>query len=340
MRTPPGGKAAAGRTGHARRTRHAGFAAVASLAAIGLGSAAGCTNAPQPPATARVSAPASPVPPAAASRPRAAPAPAPRQRAIADAAAILASFAVPPGARRLPGAPAANGGALRQPLLVAAAANLVDQVAWWQVPGQPRQVLGWERAHLPRRFAFFNETTTDGGPALRPMWADELSLPPVPAVLDSRILLVEVADAGGGQTAIRVDAQVTWRQPRPASERVPSAARVVTITALPGLVPGGRPPAPVTITDVAVVRRIAALTDSLPLQAPGARKCLGRTAGGILLTFRARPGGPALATAGTAGACGSVLFTIDGRRQPALEGGAELDRQLLSVARLHWPGYG
>jgi len=38
---------------------------------------------------------------------------------------------------------------------------------------------------------------------------------------------------GDGQTAIWVDAQVSWQPPRPAAERVPTAARVVTITLLP-----------------------------------------------------------------------------------------------------------
>ncbi len=78
-------------------------------------------------------------------------------------------------------------------------------------------------------------------------------------MLNARDLVVEVTGAGNGQTAIRVDAQVSWQPPRPGSDRVPSAARVVTITQLPSL---DRTPAParaVTITGPAVVRRLAEL---------------------------------------------------------------------------------
>jgi hypothetical protein len=63
--------------------------------------------------------------------------------------------------------------------------------------------------------------------------------------------VVEVAGVGNGQTAIRVDAQVSWQPPRPAPERVPSVTRAVTITQLPSPDPrAGRPPAPVTIPQV------------------------------------------------------------------------------------------
>ena len=136
----------------------------------------------------------------------------------------------------------------------------------------------------------------DFGP---PSWDRTFSLPPVPGVLNARDLVVEVTGAGNGQTAIRVDAQVSWQPPRPASERVPSAARVVTITQLPSLGPHARrPPAPVTITDLAVVRRLAALVDSLQLSTIGpAAPCPASLGGGIRLTFLARAGGPPLAVA-------------------------------------------
>src|SRR5262249_26545098 len=84
-----------------------------------------------------------------------------------------------------------------------------------------------------------------------------------------------VADAAAilrafGQTAIRADAQVSWQPPRPAAERVPTAARVVTTAELRSLDPHARrPPAPVTITGPAVVRRLAALVDSLQLSTIG-----------------------------------------------------------------------
>jgi hypothetical protein len=60
---------------------------------------------------------------------------------------------------------------------------------------------------------------------------------------------------------------------------------------------------------------------------------------GILLTFRARVGGPALAVANSAGGCDIVLFSIGGRQQPALAHSGTLVPQVIKVAGLRWPGY-
>ena len=237
--------------------------------------------------------------------------PGPREHAVADAAAILRAFAVPPGARRLPQAP----DALKVPITTLVSTTLVDDVSFWRAPGQPQAVLAWEQAHLPRRFTLGD---ADFGP---PSWDRMFSLAPVPGVLTARDLVVEVTGAGHGQTAIRVDAQVSWQPPRPGRERVPGAARVVTITQLPSLDPrAGRPPAPVTITSPPAVRRIAALVDSLPLSTigPGA-SCPGALGGGIRLTFRAQASGAPLAVAQGPAPCGTVQFSAGGKPEPALQ---------------------
>jgi len=137
---------------------------------------------------------------------------------------------VPPGARRLRQAPVA----LKAPITTLVSTTLVDDVSFWRAPGRPQALLAWEQAHLPRRFTPGDE---DFGP---PSWDRMFSLSAVPGVLNARDLVVEVTGVGNGQSAIRVDAQVSWQPPRPASERVPSSARVVTITlwgarSLPGL---------------------------------------------------------------------------------------------------------
>lgn len=255
----------------------------------------------------------------------------PRQRAVADAAAILASFVVPPGARRLPKAPDVAGGVLRSASDFPVSTALVDDASWWLAPGQPEAVLAWEKAHLPRRFVPGDSSFGIPGES------HTFSLPPVPGVLNTRDLVVEVVSAGGGQTAIRVDAQVTWQPPRASGEQVPSAARVVMITQLPSLLPRSkRPPAPVTITDAAVVRRLAALVDGLPISTLGNASCPAMLGGGIQLAFRARVGGPPLAVVNSAGGCGTVLLTIDGKQQPALTGSATFVPQVLKAAGLHW----
>lgn len=116
-------------------------------------------------------------------------------------------------------------------------------------------------------------------PGTEPRWRDRtFSLSPVRGVLHAWDLVVEVTGMSNGQTAIRVDAQVSWQPPRPASEPVPPAFCVFTITQLPSLGPHARrSPAPVTVTDLAVVRWLAALVDNLQLSTIGpgapARRC-------------------------------------------------------------------
>lgn len=252
----------------------------------------------------------------------------PRERAVTDAATILGAFAVPPGARRLQQAPEA----LKIPITTVVSTTLVDDVTFWRAPGQPQAVLAWEQAHLPHRFT---PADADFGP---PCWDRTFSLSPIPGVLNARDLVVEVTGAGTGQTAIRVDAQVSWQPPRPARELVPAATRVVTLTQLPSLGPhASRLPAPVTITGLAVVRRLAALVDGLQLSTIGPdAPCPAAFGGGIRLTFRARAGGPPLAVAQGPAACGTVQFSAGGKRQPALQLTNSFIPRVLTLAGLHW----
>lgn len=257
---------------------------------------------------------------------------APRQRALADAAYIVASFAAPPGARRLSRAPAADGGVLGR-----SASPLpyeVDLTSWWQVPGQPESVLGWERAHLPRQFA------PDGGSGGASRVQDEyFSLPAVPGVLYQRTMLVTVVAAGGGRTAVRVDGLVIWIPARPAAERVPASARVVSAEVLPGNEPGGGlRKGPVLITAPARVRRIIAFVNGLPLAQPEfPPSCPAFSPGEVQVTFMARTGGPALAVF-TADLMGCYTeFTLHGKPEPTLSLGVA--PQLLALAGLHVAGY-
>jgi hypothetical protein len=216
--------------------------------------------------------------------------------------------------------------------------DFVDDVSWWQATGAPQAVLGWERAHLPHRFsAEGNGAFWGPGTAA---WSDSFSLPAVPGVLNPRRLLVEVTDAGGGQTALRIDAQVTWLPAKPASERIPSAARVVTITAIPGLDQHGRQLAPATITDASVVSRIGSLLDGLPVFPPGTYSCPMDTGKGLRLTFRATARGPALAVANIVlDGCATVSLTVGGATGPTLAGWSGAGSQVLVIADLHWAGY-
>ena len=257
---------------------------------------------------------------------------------MADATAILASFVVPPGARRLSAAPTVGKGVLKTP------DPLPGTPDWWIRPS------GGSRRARPRACSRGRPGTcrtgsrpqaavpaTGSGLGFR-FWSQSASLPDIPGVLDSRELVITVVP-DGDKTAIRVDAQVTWQPARPASEQVPAAAQAVTISMDLGLNQGGKePPKPVTITDPAKVRALKALINGLALFPPGASSCPADFGDDLVLTFRAGPRTPALAVATVDFAgCDGVDLTIDGKSQPALAGpGTDSGPQILKVAGLPW----
>jgi hypothetical protein len=244
--------------------------------------------------------------------PAAATALSPRQRAEADAAAILAAFVVPPGARKLPGPPTGQASQMKNITGSSASPNWIDKAGFWQVKGDPRQVLAWTAGHVGRSHTtggLITNFPVQGRPET--VWELDYALPPVPAVEDTRELTVEVADAGNGQTAIRVDAQVTWLPAREASETVPAAATAVAMSVIPDGNSNRKPPRPVTVTSPAAVRRIIAMVNSLPVFPPGPRECGFGRGDDLVLTFLAAPQGRILATAlVNGGGCQQVVFAV------------------------------
>jgi hypothetical protein len=234
----------------------------------------------------------------------------PKQRAEADAAAILAAFVAPPGARKLPGAPPGQANQLKSIAGSSASPNWIDKTGFWQVKGDPQQVLAWTASHVGRShtsLGLISYLPTPGKEET--VWERDYVLPPVPAVEDTRELTAEVADAGDGQTAIRVDAQVTWLPASEASETVPAAATAVTLSEIPDPNQKQKPPQPETITSLAAVRRITAMVNSLPVFPPGPRECGFGTGADLVLTFLSAPKGRVLATALVNGAgCQPVIF--------------------------------
>src|SRR5262249_32017887 len=149
----------------------------------------------------------------------------PQERAEADAAAILAEFVVPPGGRKLPGPPTGQASQMKDITGSSGSPNWIDKTGFWQVKGDPQQVLAWTASHVGRSHldgGLVTNLPVQGRPET--VWERDYLLPSDPAVEDWRELTVEAADAGNGQTAIRVDAQVTWLPARQASEMVPAAA--------------------------------------------------------------------------------------------------------------------
>jgi hypothetical protein len=256
----------------------------------------------------------------------------PKQRAEQDAAAILAAFVAPPGARRLAAPPAA----LKSPSGLPATPDLIDKAGWWQVAGDPQQVLDLAKAHVPHRFTLSGWGTLDRGAG--PIWSDTFDLPAVPGVLLSRQLIVDATSAGSGQTAIRVDAQVIWLPARAPGEMIPAGVTAVALSLSAGTNAHAKPPA--TVTDQGTVRKLTALVDGLPRFPDGSYSCPMDNGASLVLTFRAGRSGPvlAVATVKLAG-CEGVNLTVGGEQQPGLGpvgGGRSTAAKALKIAGLHW----
>ena len=260
----------------------------------------------------------------------------PALRAAADAARLLAAFGPPPGATR--------AGPLKVPSPFGAGPAGGTRTQWYRVPGRWQAVYGWFLAHPPAGLAWAGDgmssqrCTGSAGNCVttRYVW---YSRPPVPGVLTQRWLEISVAGGGAGLAAVRVDAVDIWLPARPAGERIPAAAKVVTITPVRGVGPvtSARP---VTITNPATVARIAAVVDGLPVFPPGARSCPAFQGQSMRLTFRAATAGPVLAVIqGDTGGCGTVSVTINDRQMPALGAATTMQQQVLAIAGLHWPGF-
>ena len=257
----------------------------------------------------------------------------PQQQASAAATAILRAFVPPPGAARQAAEPARARHSLDSAGGYESAYE-VQKTSWWLVPGQAAALIAWETAHLPRAFT---PSSSDGGgnPATIAVTGQFYTLPPRGALV-GQYLIVSVADLGGGETAIRVDAQVGYRPARPAGEKVPATARAVTISELYGS--PGATPAPATITRGAVVGKLAALLNGLPLStAPMPSPCPSGWGPVLELTFRSAAAGRALAVAQGPGGCATLSLTVAGKQWPLLGLTSSFSTEVLQIAGLRWP---
>jgi hypothetical protein len=142
-----------------------------------------------------------------------------------------------------------------------------------------------------------------------------------------------------------VDAQVVWLPARPAAERIPPDARVVTVTPVFGLQPDRKlePLDPAfTVTDPAKVARIAAVIDGLALFPDGTFSCPASFGAEMRLTFRTSLKGPVVAwLTAEYGGCGVVSVSIGGKSMPALSdytgSGPQLQQRVLAIAGVRWP---
>jgi hypothetical protein len=242
-----------------------------------------------------------------------------RAPARADAQKRLDSYVPPPGSRRVGVLPESLR--LSSPLYTRGSPNFLDVYAFWVVP-EPLEAV---RRYLEENIPPGTELVTEGEEGDRNgvyRWDYAYEWPELAEVAYGRSLLVGVVAMGSGEAAIRADAQAIWVEPRPASERIPAAARILEVSRTLA----GRTKS-TTLRKPRTVAAIAKLIDGFGIvQRSGPHSCtlVPQEQATIRLAFRAAPRAPVLAQTeqkSPASSCDVLSLTIRGREQrPLLEG--------------------
>jgi hypothetical protein len=256
-------------------------------------------------------------------RPPSTPAEDPNHRlAVVEAARILTSFVPPAQAKPLDKAPAGTPTALDQ-LDRPATDNLVDSTRWWIVGGTPATFLDWTKTHRPSGATQFGSSYGHGpADAINRSTLTYYFHEQEPAAALGSQMLIQPATLPSGQTVVRIDAQVTWRPTRPATERIPATATTLTVVTTTAA-------APLVTNDPAVIKRVTDLVNALPATLPGFRSCPSDTGARLILRFSTGQSGPVVAEADAGeGGCWPVKVTVSGIPGPGLDGGPDLIRQI------------
>lgn len=248
-------------------------------------------------------------------------APTDKSAARADAATLLGDLALPPGATESATEPAGDDSLLATPAFQPATPNLVDQHAWWVAPLGRTEVLAYICSRLPPGTSRPSYGRGPSGPGIPPNELAAYGLPGHPGTL-----LINVVALPNGFTALRADAQVVWRIPRPASETFPTGTHLLRINVyrLMRYPPKERALLkrfPSRVTSSARIEKAAALLNHLRLVQPGVRHCPLDRGGSMRFSFLARPRAAASAVAELPSeGCGEVKVIIGGASRPSLEG--------------------
>jgi hypothetical protein len=246
--------------------------------------------------------------------------------ARAAAASVLAAFVLPPGAVALPGEPAGDEGRLGRRYEFGSV-NVLEQTAWWRVPGTPQQVRQYVLAHEPSGLV---------GRFTPPPGADSFQVafdwPGTARLTAGTELVVHGAQLPGGVTGLRVDAQGVWLTPRPASEVIPPGNTLLLLTTADSRSPEYAPRQRlIAVTDRRRIERVATLLNNLPVVQPyrGVRSCPHGFGVELRLGFHRRHAvQPTAVATWHLDPCGSVQMVIGGRDEPALEPEGDLEEAI------------
>ena len=239
---------------------------------------------------------------------------------------ILGQLQLPPGASRAQSDLSASQ--LAMPGTRPGTPDLVDLHSFWRVPGDHFSVFEWISDHPPAGSELRESGASGRNGSIVSQWVG-FSFGGFPTEWPSETLLVTVAAARGGGTAVRADAQVVWLLKRAASERIPAGARAVIASERTAFGPQG----PWNVAGLARVKRAVSIIDALPVFQPGVFSCPADNGPIVTLTFTsAASGGHRLATAIVdGGGCEAVQLWLNGRREHALQGNPGLLNQLSSA---------
>jgi hypothetical protein len=245
------------------------------------------------------------------------------------AASLLMELPLPADATQSAAEPSGDESVLAHSGSFPATPNLVDDHAWWVLPGAPAEVLAYVNAHPPTGSRVSSTGWGNEGAHLTHVESETIEWPAIVDVLSTRQLVVEVVRLSNGSTGLRADAEVVWVTPRPASETIPPGSRILRIS-VHGSLPGEQPTQrPLRVTSTKKIEEIVALLDALSAAQPGARSCPADFGIDVRLAFYASRGAPSLAVAGIdPQGCGGVQLRIAGKRQPGLASGGSLIQQI------------
>lgn len=230
--------------------------------------------------------------------------------------ALLGKAVLPAGAVRAGSEPADDQGALAHPAQVPGLADLVDLHGWWRLTGSVDSAYRFIKAHGPpgARLSGFGRRYPRPSAAFV-----DFEMAPVKGVLQSRDLNITIAPLPGHAVGVRVDSQVVWTFPRPASEYLPASVHAIRITRQRFV---RLPAATATVTAPGSVRRLVKLFNRLPIEQPGTLLgCAMRVAEPtVIFSFRTAPDASPLAVVTYTGSCGGTDFRIHGAAQRPLDG--------------------
>jgi len=254
--------------------------------------------------------------------------------AVTAADQMLGGVVMPAGSAEVSSEPSGDEHQLERSFDLPIYRAEVDRHGFWTTTASPSAVIASFEANLPAGA----KRLTDGYTGAN-MFAS-YTLPTVDAPrLGPRTLSVNAVELSDGSTGVRADAEVRYAAPRLAAQRIPARAGVLDVTMANY---HSSPLLSLTVTDRGQVRRIASIVDGLPFVASlhgVAFSCPAlMLAPTDTFTFRASPGGPALAQVTepanqptSAGPCFITTLSIRGHREPGLLDGGKLLRQASAI---------